>query len=1196
MQRVVISILLAFATVAVAQESLRDKKNLKDTGLKKGASVAPDQSLAGDITRKREEKTAAPALHYDQFRLGVELQVASKRREQIDSLKKIIGLSSDPKEMPSLLFRLGELYWEESKFYFFEGNRKDDELINAMNRGDQAGQERAKAEKAELIAKSKEYSQMAVEEYSEIVQKYKNYERTDEVLYFLGHNLMEGGEDRKALVAYKRLIEKYKKSRYLPDALLAYGEYYFNSSKGKKDLVEKALEYYKQAASFPDNQVYAFALYKQGWCYFNLANYPKALDMFKAVVLYGEYAGAAALERDAGKSGKATLIREARNDFVRTYARFGSPGDARAEFGKLAKGADDRFLMMKQLANLYYEDGKDKEAALTFNSLIRERPLSPETPGFQGKIVDCVLRAGNKKMTVEQVRRLVKLLEDVEKAKVAKDEKDKKALADARDQAERTLSNLAVNWHTEGKKTRDEDTFGLANEVYSDYLALFSESAKAYDLRFYWAELLNDNLQKYDRAAQEYSKVVLLDGKRIDSKQKPGKWLTNAAYNAVLAYDEVVKRLEESGKLKLEPSKDIHKKVAIAPERKQLLDACERYIKYVPHGPKRVEIEFKAANLYYRHNHFDEAVLRFSEIALRSPEYKFENGERAGEVSAELVLDSYNLVGDWAKVNEWARKFYHEPKLATGPFRGRLSKMIEQSAFKLVNQLEAKKENGKAAEGYLAFVGEFPKSEIADKALYNASIDFFNAKMLDRAIDTRARIIRQYPKSEFVPACIYANAEAREAIGDFEEAARAYETYVSGYERSLSGGERAARKKKGSKKGAKAAPEQEKAALHWEESKAQVALYDAGVLRDGLSEHKLALKARERYLDLWPDSKDAETVFLSIADLYERTGAHSHAIKQLEEYQKKYSSDANKVLTAQGRVAEIYAKKLNKPKDAQHTYEKLLAYYEKQPAKAKKSLDNPSLDAVARAHLLSADKDYQRFAAVRVRWGRLPRPEIEFKQGLRDKSRFLETLQKHYTQTVGFKAGDPAICALHKLGMAYAQFADALINAPPPRGAPPELQEAIREEIGKNAQPVKDKAAEAFMAAVQKSRELDIVNECYSSSLKLLRESYRPAQFPPPLEQFAELKDVKGQSTGGDLLASIQPIPVRPPPARESAPTKDKEMDVKEDSSSDLDAAAREPAPANDEPPAEPPAPPAKPSSKTSPKSKSNEEPEDVLK
>ena len=115
---------------------------------------------------------------------------------------------------------------------------------------------------------------------------------------------MEDGQDRKALVAYERLVKKYPKSKYMPDAWLAFGEYYFNNSKGKRPDLEKALEAYKRAAEFPESQVYAYALYKQGWCYFNLADYQAAKDKFKTVVLYGELAGAAA-EKDGGKRARA---------------------------------------------------------------------------------------------------------------------------------------------------------------------------------------------------------------------------------------------------------------------------------------------------------------------------------------------------------------------------------------------------------------------------------------------------------------------------------------------------------------------------------------------------------------------------------------------------------------------------------------------------------------------------------------------------------------------------------------------------------------------------------------------------------------------------------------------------------------------------------------------------------------------------
>ncbi|MFT3708164.1 MAG: tetratricopeptide repeat protein [Archangium sp.] len=544
-----------------------------------------------------------------------------------------------------------------------------------MNADNKAGVAAAEAEKEKILEQSKAYAQKAVEAYSRIVQEFKDFERTDEVLYFLGLNLMEMGDEKRGLVAYKRLIDKYQKSKYLPDAYLAVGEYWFNGSKGKRDSLEKALENYKNAAKFPDNQVYGYALYKQGWCYFNMSDYEKAMDQFKSVVLYAKFAGTEEVEGKKGAKGsRAGLAKEARTDYVRSFARgAGTPGEAKEKFNKLCDTPDELRIMMKQLAGLFYEDGKDKEAALAFDMLIKERPTSPEAPGFQSKIVDCVMRAGNKQMTVQQVRRLVKIMDDVVKGNPKLEDKDKKALDEARELSERTISRLAVDWHNEGRKTRDEATFEFANAVYADYLTLFPQSPKAYDLRFFWAELLNDNLNKYDKAAGEYTTVAGIDIEHVKKSEKTGKYFSNASYNAILAWTEVVKKDEADGKIKPEtvPANEPTKKLTIPPSKQNLLEACENYLKYIEKGEKKVEIAYKAARIYYDYNHLDEAVQRLSDIALKYPDYKFEDGSKAGEVAANLVLDSYNLIGDWSKVNEWARKFYAEEKLATGQFKNR---------------------------------------------------------------------------------------------------------------------------------------------------------------------------------------------------------------------------------------------------------------------------------------------------------------------------------------------------------------------------------------------------------------------------------------------------------------------------------------------------------------------------------------------
>src|SRR5690606_7803498 len=128
-------------------------------------------------------------------------------------------------------------------------------------------------------------------------------------------------------------------------------------------------------------------------------------------------------------------------------------------------------------------------------------------------------------------------------------------------------------------------------------------------------------------------------------------------------------------------------------------------------------------------------------------------------------------------------------------------------------------------EAYLAFVAEFPKSEIAEKALYNAAIDFHQAKMLDRAMEVRQQLIRRYPKSEFVPAALFNNAEAAEAIADFEAAARDYEAYVRGYEKSREGKTKTRRVRRG-RRWVTVKDESEDKQV-WEESKAQIALFNA---------------------------------------------------------------------------------------------------------------------------------------------------------------------------------------------------------------------------------------------------------------------------------------------------------------------------------------------------------------------------------
>ena len=87
-----------------------------------------------------------------------------------------------------------------------------------------------------------------------------------------------------------------------------------------------------------------------------------------------------------------------------------------------------------------------------------------------------------------------------------------------------------TEYHQEAQKTKYAQTYRLAAKIYKQYLAKFSDNPHAYNLRFYYAEILF-TLQDYAGAAKQYLKVVHVD--------PDGKYSLTAAYDAILAYEKL---------------------------------------------------------------------------------------------------------------------------------------------------------------------------------------------------------------------------------------------------------------------------------------------------------------------------------------------------------------------------------------------------------------------------------------------------------------------------------------------------------------------------------------------------------------------------------------------------------------------------------------------------------------------------------
>ena len=1095
----------------------------KDAALKK-RSLAPDPSLAGSIAaRGKVEEAAGPRLDFETFRYTIEVQVSGKRREEMADLEKLIGLGGSQAELPGWLFRLAELHWEEAQYLFFEANRKDDAIAGAG--ADAAQADRLRSEKKELQARSRQEQAAAVDRYREIARRFPNYPRLDEVVFFLGENLWKQNQRPQALEAYKVLITRFPKSKYVPDAWMAFGEHYFDTAeKGDRQAsLRKALESYKRAAAYTESSIYGYALYKQAWVHYNLGGWNDALDLFRAVIFFGDLPTST-----VAPEKKLALAREARRDYVRTYSHVGSPRAAADDFARV--GGKDARDMLRSLAGLYYDEGKDRDAILVYHGLIVAAPTALDAPLFQARIVTCAGRMGKKDLAVGQAVRFVEMLREAEKR--ASDDPSRKALADARKDAENTLRTLAVQYHAEYKKTREDAVAALAAELYRLHLDLFPDSRQAYEMRFFHAELLYA-LEKFAEAGEEYTRVADLDLKRArepgpdGQPQKPGKYLVDALESAVLSFDAVARRAEAG---EARPAADARTPLPIPKPKQQLLEACLRYLRQAPQGERAVEIAYKAANVYYRYNVFPEAVKLFADIAEKHPRHEL------ARYAANLTLDCYNLQGDWRGMSTWAKRFSDDAELmrAQPALREDLGKVIEQSSFKLVEELEKAKRHGEAADAYLAFVRDWPGSRLAPTALFNASIDLVRAGRLDQAMDVREQLLARYAHDPLVPKIVYTNAQDREAVGDFDRAAEAYERYFGAWRKAAAAAAppRAGGRNRG--KGARhGAPPPGGDAGGYEEAKARDALYDAGVLREGLGQLRRAEADRLLFVETWPKAAEAPKVFLSVADLYHRERAVSKELRHLQTYQEEWVKDPTEWLVVQERIAKLYARAGNAGGE-RRAYEEALQYW-----KARRSrVGERGLAVVAQAEYLALEPAFAEYDRIDFRVpGRLsPQRQARWlKDQAQLKGKKLLELQKGYTAVVNRKQAEPAVCALYRIGLAYKRFAQKFKDAPVPAELRRDqaLAQEYRAQLAQLAEGPEKKSVEALEYAMTKSRELGVSNACSRAATEILVH-YKPDQYGPPLEKLPEQDAAAAalpRTEGHGLLAALFT-----PPAREASP------------------------------------------------------------
>jgi hypothetical protein len=225
------------------------------------------------------------------------------------------------------------------------------------------------------------------------------------------------------------------------------------------------------------------------------------------------------------------------------------------------------------------------------------------------------------------------------------------------------VARRTVDLHNACRKSHEQAVCLEAARSYRAYFQLGTTDPRDASLRFFWGELLYDQFEAHAEAKRQYQLALKLD--------PTGKYAQLAAYDAMLAADQVLRRAKSEGRLEEPKIRDLKEALAIPSAAIELVEACDQYRARFPDADRVPEAAYQAAKVFYDYNHLEAAVARLSEVA-ESP--KAETG--LAETAANLVIESYRLNQDWVQLLGWARRFHARQELGTPGFRDDLVRTI----------------------------------------------------------------------------------------------------------------------------------------------------------------------------------------------------------------------------------------------------------------------------------------------------------------------------------------------------------------------------------------------------------------------------------------------------------------------------------------------------------------------------------------
>ncbi len=988
------------------------------------------------IEKKYDEKRKGLEASYEKAISDIEVLERKERLDAIAMFEEFLNrYPDDPKYSPDVMFRLAELYYERTKDDYGVAMKEYEEQLKLVDAG----------KLAVAPPEPKQSFQQSIDKYQTLLTQFPDYRFNDAASYLLGFCLEKQGEMEESRNTFTRLIEKYPTSRFVPEAYIRLGEYYFDAI-GEAQALEKAAEAYSKAATFKDHPLFDKALYKLGWTYYRMDAFDRAVDSFVQLVDYYDQKSKEAGDDEAG----GDLRTEALQYMAISFAdeKWGNIAKAQELFGRIGPRPWEAELW-KRLGDVYSDQTKWQEAVAAYKQNLAKDPTNPQAPQIQDKIVKAYEQGMRDFDSAFSEREALVKNFAPGTAWHDQNKSNTDVIKGAQELSEKSLYSAAIYHHQQALQYVKSDKvdlakreFEIAARGYGDYLKRFPHSKVAYELEYYLAECQYSSLQ-FMEAAQHYEAVR---DSTADTRFK-----ADAAYNAVLAFQREIDARQKAAPPTLEtrppltskerPENKPLQKEEIPELWKRFISAADAFLKGQPRHEGAAKVAYRAAEVYYAYDDFEEARRRFAQIAERYPDSEF------AKFASNLTLETFLITKDWVAVTEFTNNLVKpgndgkakvDPKSDAGKI---LTNFGDNAMFKQAEKLMEEKKWDEAGKLYEDLVSRNKDYKYADKALNNAAVCRENARRFESALKLYERIYTEYKKSDLADVALFRVAVNAENSYDHEKAVDRYKLLVDTYPKS------------------KDRP---------------AALNNLARLLEALQRYQEAARQFTRFAELYPTDEDAPKNLYKAATIYEKMSDCPGQARALNEFIRKFAKDAKqseRVVDAYKRIGDCQ-RTLKNEKGARDSWATATQEYKKRGLTAR---EEAASSAAGYARFQLAEYEFKKWDDIKLT-GRGKALENAFKAKLTEAKK----LQDSFSEVYQYKSVEWILAASYKKGFVLERFANTLVESP----CPPDIKAAYGEEgcdvyrqtLVDKVTGMEEKAVEAYQTTAKECREKQLVD------------------------------------------------------------------------------------------------------------------------